>query len=268
MAVLRDVEVLQEVVELSIRGEGLAHAQVDQRTILVLVHGTALAQVLDVGGAQGSRREVKVQVLQGLVLAEHNEEVLRQAVADVGATHQQGADRAGDLEELVDGFSSVGGVGLGHVGQVDVLDLGREGHVVDDLIAVDAGVVAQVQDLQLLGSHQTVSDLLGLDVDQLSVRQVQLNDALEVRQNFADALAVLEGQQVVAEIEHADVRHELERLVEVITAVPVHHDVIGVEPLEITAVIVEVLHGLGQELEASVVERVPLTVLEEGEALQ
>ena len=72
-------------------------------------------------------------------------------------------------------------------------DARGEGQVVEDGVGAlaDVGILAHLNDLELLGAHEAVGDLLGLLLVEVAVGHVDLLDVLEVREDTADSLSIL-----------------------------------------------------------------------------
>ena len=130
-------------------------------------------------------------------------------------------------------------------------DARGEREIVEDGVSTlaDVLVLAHLNDLELLGSHQAISDLLALSLIQLTVSQVDLRDALEVREYATDGLSILERDGLVIDLEDLQLRQALQAGVQVLVTGRAK-DVVDLKLDKLTTVVLEVLETLLHVLEA------------------
>lgn len=100
-------------------------------------------------------------------------------------------------------------------------DARRESKVIEDGICsfANVGVLAHLDDLELLGSHQTISDFLGFLLIEVAVSHVDLLNILEIREDSADSLGVLERDDLIIDFQDSQFREAFKAGIQVLITV-------------------------------------------------
>jgi len=116
---------------------------------------------------------VQVQVADGLALTHSHKELFSQVLEQSSARQIQGFNGSRNFNQFLDGLSCLS-VAYCVVRRIDVLNFGRESEVVQDLLETLANgrVVLDLNDLQALGPHETISNELRSGGSQTAVRKI------------------------------------------------------------------------------------------------
>lgn len=131
-------------------------------------------------------------------------------------------------------------------------DFGREGQVVDDCadFGCHSRVVFQVENLELLCTHQTISDFLDSIRAKACVLQIKLTDLTEVCKDFTYGLRIIEAEILTREVKGEEVRMGLHAREEVVTwASDYTKHLVNLQLLKLSSLLSHVVHALKKELE-------------------
>jgi len=150
-------------------------------------------------------------VSKSLVLTEGNKEFLLQLIIDLGIVQDQSFQRTRNLDKLVNGLSCISLIQK-VITEVNIGDLGAKSQIVQNSISTftDRGILGHFNDLELLGSHQAISDLLTFLLIKIAISKVNFLDGFEVREDTANGLCILEGDGLIVQLKNPQLGQALQ----------------------------------------------------------